>query len=60
MGMGVLASSLSAPATDNLFKNYAYAAPRVSYVDSDGYYDCSEDVGGFDTFLNMGCFFARK
>ena len=56
----MLTSSLSAAAADNLFKSYAYGAPLVSYEDSDGYYDCSEDVGGFDNFLNMGCFFARK
>lgn len=45
-GLGMLASSLSAVATDNLFKNYVYGAPLASYEDADGYYDCSEDVGG--------------
>ncbi|MFT0476001.1 hypothetical protein ACMSI6_19040 [Pseudomonas antarctica] len=45
-GVGMLASSLSAVAADNLFKNYVYGAPLASYEDADGYYDCSEDVGG--------------
>ncbi len=45
VGMGMLASSLSATASDNLFKNYVYGAPLESY-EADGYYDCSEDIGG--------------
>lgn len=45
VGMGMLATSLSAAAADNLFKNYVYGAPLESY-EVDGYYDCSEDIGG--------------
>ncbi|AZE99075.1 hypothetical protein C4J95_1599 [Pseudomonas orientalis] len=45
-GMGMLTSSLSAVAADNLFKSYVYGAPLASYEHADGYYDCSEDVGG--------------
>lgn len=46
MGMGILFSSLTALAAGNLFKNYVYGTPLASYKTSNGYYDCSEDVGG--------------
>ena len=45
-GVGMLTSSLSAVAADTLFKNYVYGAPLANYENADGYYDCSEDVGG--------------
>ncbi|OPA91245.1 hypothetical protein BFW87_19765 [Pseudomonas fluorescens] len=44
--VGMLMSSLSAVAADTLFKNYVYGAPLANYENADGYYDCSEDVGG--------------
>ncbi|MBD8095284.1 hypothetical protein IFT48_35355 [Pseudomonas fluorescens] len=45
-GVGMLASTPSTVAADTLFKNYVYGAPLASYENVDGYYDCSEDVGG--------------
>lgn len=45
VGLGVMLSSMSANAADNLFKNYVYGSALADYKEADGYYDCSEDVG---------------
>lgn len=46
LGMGTLLGALNANATDYLFKDYAYASALADYKEADGYYDCSEEVGG--------------
>lgn len=46
LGMGMLLGALNANAADYLFKNYAYGSALADYKEADGYYDCSEEVGG--------------
>ncbi len=60
MGMGLLFSSLSAIAADNLFKSYAYGAPLSSFKEAKGYYDCSDEVGGVARCLDDVDFIGHK
>lgn len=60
LGGGLLASSWSAIAADNLFKNYAYGAPLSSFKEAKGYYDCSEDVGGVARCIDDVDFIGHK
>lgn len=60
LGMGLLASSLSASAADNLFKNYVYGTPLAEFKESKGYYDCSEEVGGVARCIDDVDFIGHK
>lgn len=59
-GMGFLVGSQSAVAADNLFKNYEYGSALASYKEADGYYDCSEDVGGVARCIDDVDFIGNK
>lgn len=60
LGMGLLASSLSAVATENLFKSYAYGASLADFKEAKGYYDCSEEVGGVARCIDDVDFIGHK
>ncbi|WP_047303055.1 hypothetical protein [Pseudomonas fluorescens] len=60
VGMGMLGCALSASASDNLFKSYAYESPVSAYPKSKGYYDCSEEIGGKALCLDDVDFLGHK
>lgn len=60
LGVGLLFSSWSAIAADNLFKSYAYGAPLASFKEAKGYYDCSEEVGGVARCIDDVDFIGHK
>ncbi|QJI21489.1 MULTISPECIES: hypothetical protein [unclassified Pseudomonas] len=60
VGLGVMLSSMSANAADNLFKNYVYGSALADYKEADGYYDCSEDVGGVALCIDDVSFIDHK
>ncbi|MGC5700103.1 hypothetical protein J4P02_07840 [Pseudomonas sp. NFXW11] len=60
VGMGLLGGAVSASASENLFKSYAYESPISAYKKSKGYYDCSEDIGGKALCLDDVDFLGHK
>lgn len=60
LGMGLLATSWGAMAADNLFKNYTYGTSVTDFKESQGYYDCSEDVGGVARCIDDVDFIGHK
>lgn len=60
VAIGLSGSVLSASASENLFKSYAYESALSGYTQANGYYDCSAEIGGTAMCLDDVDFLGHK